>query len=506
MIFDAVLADLRRRHAAPLQHQRWTEHSPLLPDRQGSAGALSTWPIGLAISAILVLGAPAAHGQDRAELVGMAERLEAYADQLSRVWPGYWPPDQPYILYAPDTGAVFGGAASPQGPSFRPGPLAGVTSTFATDFPTGAPDTVLLTLSGRDDDLSTLFHEQFHDFQEDRFRWQGESGSEHVDLSLIGDLEAFTFGVELELRLLADILVEDDAATRRELARAYLALRRERERGMDALVVSTERHREWTEGTAEYAGRQASALFTGRSDEQLRDDLVSMLRRDLLFRPGDYAANVFRWRLYATGAALAWLLDDLEVPDWRTAIEGGTPLDLALEQAIGLADPVSAADVRASYDARDIRAAIARPVDLARSAGLDASSFLAQAPARLVIELEVSLDDPEPGELYFNAPAMTPLSRDTLALPDAEWLSINAGSSSLRVERRSILIEMPPPEGSGPSIQRVSILLPSLSGLEGLRPGRLEAAVEVDMEGLTLRLAAGAIVEVNDTTITVRVR
>jgi len=460
----------------------------------------------LTLAAALGLGAPAVQGQDRAELTAMAERIAARSDDLSQLWPGYWPGEQPFILYAPATGAVFGGAASPQGITFQPGPLAGANFGFVMDFPSGVDNTIMGEVRGPDDDLSTLFHEQFHDFQDDRFVWRGEGGSEYVDLSLIDDLAAFTFGVELERRVLADILAAPDRPTRRQMARVYLALRRDRERDMAPSVVITERHREWTEGTAQYAGLQASLLVAGHPPSQIREELTDGLNEDLLSRQGDFAINMFRWRAYSTGASLAWLLDDLGVPEWRATIESGTPLDVALEQAIGLADPDEVIAARASYDDAEISLAIAPAVEAALSARLDRDSFLALAPARLVLELSLPPGEQATVQVSFQAPAMTPLGSSSIALPDAVLVSAEHDALSLRVEDHSVLMEVPPSRDPGLIMRRFIILLPNLSGLEMLAPGPLQDPLEVQIEGITLKVPAGAVVEMDDASVTIRVR
>ncbi|MBU2167931.1 MAG: hypothetical protein KKF88_08845 [Alphaproteobacteria bacterium] len=436
----------------------------------------------------------------------MAERITAQSDALASLWPGYWPQQQPFILYAPDTGAVFGGAASPQGITYQPGALAGANFGFVMDFPSGVDNTIMLEVTGPDDDLSTLFHEQFHDFQDDRFVWRGEGGSEYVDLSLIDDLHAFTFGVELERRVLAEILAAPDRPTRREMARVYLALRRDRERAMAPSVVITERHREWTEGTAQYAGLQASLLVAGHPPSQIREELTDGLNEDLLSRQGDFAINMFRWRAYSTGASLAWLLDDLGVPEWRATIESGTPLDVALEQAIGLAGPDEVIAARASYDDAEISLAIAPAVEAALSTRLDRESFLALAPARLVIELSLPPSEQAAVQISFQAPAMTPLGSSSLALPDAVLVSAEYGAFGLRVEDHSVLMEVPPSRDPGLIMRRFIILLPNLSGLGTLAPGPLLEPLEVEIEGITLTIPIGAVVEMDDASVTIRVQ
>lgn len=156
--------------------------------------------------ALLVLAASAPQTADdpAAILAERARAVEAQGDALARIWPGYWPPDQPFILYLPGTGAAYGGEAARNGRRFRPGEMEDVRFTFVLDYPGRADNTILLRLDSAEEELSTLFHEQFHDYQSDAFRWldRGGSGGEFVDVSAIPDLEAFAVAAEQERRLL----------------------------------------------------------------------------------------------------------------------------------------------------------------------------------------------------------------------------------------------------------------------------------------------------------------
>lgn len=440
------------------------------------------------------------------DLTAMAERVVSHGQALSTLWPGFWPPDQPFVLYAPDVGAVFSGAASPEGPSFRPGPLENATFHFVLNFPSGAPNTVLLEVTDRDDDLSTLFHEQFHDFQSDAFRWSGDSGGEYVDLDLIDDLARFTARAQLERQILASALEADDGAERRALARDYLALRRHREQGLDASIIVTERHREWLEGTAEYVGRQAAALAGGAPGGQVRDYLAAALRNDLN-DPAGYLFNMFRWRAYGVGGSLAWLLDDFTVEGWRGAVEAGTPLDRLLEDAVEGAAPDR---LEALWSAHDLEERIrqATPlVEQATSARLDRRTFLASAPRRLVVEIDMPHDQLAAARISFHSAAMTALEGGSIALPDATRVSVEAADLVLSVQGRSVLLDMPSGEVQGErGIYRFTVLLPDLAGLDDLIPGVLEDAVQVTIEGLSLTVPAGASVEAGDGNLSVLVR
>ncbi|MBA4000482.1 hypothetical protein [Brevundimonas sp.] len=459
----------------------------------------------VALTALMLGTSPVVAQATADELTAMAQRVVDRSEALGEVWPGYWPPDQPFILYAPDTGAVFAGAASPQGPSFRPGPLEGATFSYVLNYPFGPPNTVLLEVDSPEDDLDTLFHEQFHDFQTDAFTWVGEGGGEYVDLALIADLGLFTAGVELERRVLADAVRAPEAQTRRALAQVYLALRRDREGRLHPSIIATERHREWTEGTAEYVGLQASTLVWNQPDDVLRGHLEGALRRELLTRPGGYVVNMFRWRAYGVGAAIAWLLDDIGVADWRTAVESGAPLDTLLEAAVGVATPDRRDEVRLTHDLDGLIREISPKMASVGAVSMDRDEFLASAPRRLVVELELPLAELAELQLSFHSAAMAPLSNGVIALPDATRVSAEWGGLALRVEGRSVLLDMPVLVENGRGVYRFSILLSDLGGLEALTPGALDAPVSVEIEGVTLTVPRGSVVEAQGEALVVSV-
>jgi hypothetical protein len=434
----------------------------------------------------------------------MAQRVVDRSEALAQVWPGYWPPEQPFILYAPETGAVFAGAAAPQGLSFRPGPLEGANFSYVLDYPLGPPNTVLFEVDSPDDALDTLFHEQFHDFQKDAFIWRGAARGEFVNLALIEDLGVFTAEIELERRVLADALAAPEAQARRALAQVYLALRRDREGRLDSSIIATERHREWTEGTAEYVGRQASALVWSQPEDAVRGHLEAALRQELLTRPGGYVVNVFRWRAYGVGAAIAWLLDDIGAADWRTAVEGGAPLDTLLEDAVGVAAPDRRDEIRSTHDLDGMIREIG-PTVASIGAAMDRDDFLASAPRRLVVELELPVAELGDLQLSFHSAAMSPLSDGVIALPDATRVSAEWRETALQVAGRSVLLDMPVLVENGRGVYRFVILLSDLAGLEALTPGVLDAPVSVEIEGLTLTVPRGATVEAQGEALVVSV-
>ncbi len=432
-----------------------------------------------------------------------ADRVVAYEEALSRIWPGFWPAGQPFILHEPSVGAVFAGAAAPGAPEFRAGPLPGARSAFELDYPSGVPNTVALRLSTAQDDLATLFHEQFHDYQQDAFRWIGGGGEEYIAPELLEDRGDFAARADLERRVLAGALRETDVARRRQSTRTYLALRRARNATLAPELAAAEAQREWSEGTAEYVGLAGAAILAD-DPMAIRRRIIAGLETDLIAHGGDFMSNWFRWRAYAVGAGMAWLLDDLG-GDWRRKVEAGERLDRLLEEALGPGDaPIDVESVLALHDLDALRADMTERLTLAPAPVVSREAFLATAPRRLVVELETSPLLLNGVKTSFHSLGMTALPADALALPDAGYFVMELGAYELDVRGRSVLSELTPR-----GLPRVVILLESFEGLgeiAQLPPGLHSVeTVAITGEGISLR-AASARVEVSDNEIALRIQ
>ena len=343
-------------------------------------------------------------------------------------------------------------------------------------------------------DLSTLFHEQFHDYQRDAFRWIGGGHEEFVDVSLIPDRAGFAAAAEIERRVLAEALTARRPGERRRLARQYLALRQHRLEALPPGVAAAEAHREWSEGTAEDVGLQGAAVLAGRPD-RVRSRIVEGLGRDLNRASGGFSINWFRWRAYSVGAGLAWLLDDMGA-DWRRAAEQGGRLDVLLAEALG---ETSADEDAAALLARRRFAALRRDMaeSLARAPAAPSSrdQFLASAPMRLAIHLAVPPALLPDMELSFQARGMTPLPEDVLALTEVGYLVVRVGETELRISDRPVLTGMADNEA------RHIVLLSTFEGLDGLiaAAGRSQPApLNLDLDWIRLRANAATVELLDD--------
>lgn len=418
-------------------------------------------------------------------LLAQAERVESHAEALSRLWPGYWPENQPFILYAPDIGAVFGGTRLPDTPRFRPGLLEGAEFHFVTDYPSGVADTILLRPDSPDDDLATLFHEQFHDFQSAAFRWMSADGhQEFVDLDAIPDLVGFIAALDLERLVLQAALLESDASTRRQLTQTYLALRSSRSTDLPAEVLTVQRQKEWSEGTAEFIGLKASKLIAGCPDAALPRTIAGNLA---VFDEEDtnLVSGLFRWRAYPVGAALTWLLEDINPDEWRTHVSRGVPLDVLLRQTIGdgSAEDIAAAEAR--FDLASLKLQAADRLGRTSESITSRDAFLDRAPHWLVLELEFPADRGKDVKLSFSGTSMIPLPNDGIAIPDGAVV-IEAPGVTLKSGKAPVLIEAPADVVEDNVTGHLIYLPVAADSLLTLSPGRPAA---LDLDGLSLRIS-----------------
>lgn len=260
-----------------------------------------------------------------------------------------------------------------------------------------------------------IVHEAFHVFQSERHpAWGGDEG------------ELFLYPLEdaaqLRLRRLETEALRRGLPSRGRAARACWAvaaikIRRERFGRLPAGSAKYERGTELKEGLANYV----QSLAEGGTKAALP--------------AGDFAADEVRARAYATGRALALLLD-AHAPAWKQRLEAGEArsLDELLEEALprgGRPCELPRA-VRAAARARaaaDVRNLLARKGALRRD-------FLAQPGWTLV----VLADDGEP---------LWPQGFDPLNLRRLDggevlhtrWLKLgNAGGSIEVLDRRSLTV------------------------------------------------------------------
>lgn len=453
--------------------------------------------------------------QDSAtDLRSKASLILNHSKALARIWPGYWPQEQGFILYDPAHGAVLVGAEGhPRDITYRAGKLPGADTKFVFDYPAGTPNMMMMTVG---DDwpaaTDTLFHEQFHDFQSDAFAGTDRvHGGEYVDLSAISDRAGFTTAAELERRVLADALLAKTDKQRTDLARRYMALRRTREAASGDAIVGRERYLERSEGTAQYVGLTASAIVLGGDAGSVADKLAAGLRRSLFANSkGSYSGNWFRARAYDVGGAIAMLLDRFGSSDWKARIQGGEPLDVVLESSLSAIDGPErerlAAATRTSYNAKqisiDVRAALAAAPKTLEST----ADFMRLGSRYLVLSVSTPFSRRAEGREFSSTKQMIAVGRSAMAFLEVDDFRMERPGIKLGVQGHSIMTERMPTKLGEPITKIYTVALDTkvkLPKLDQLSRGtHMLSTVDLSVTGLTVNIERPITVTVTKDRIT----
>lgn len=462
-------------------------------------------------------GAPARAPQaTMAELISTAAAIVRGSGKLSRVWPGYWPPTQAFIINVDGMGALlissgpkpagFAPIASSELPPeligkafFHQGAPSGAQRPFVLDYPIGeGKDAILVNARDRDATKTTalILHEQFHAYQTKAFKAPEQ---QFVGPLAVKDRVAFAAAAQIERRILIDAVSAKSAEERRQFIQAYFALRRERERTVPSEVVKVEQGFERSEGTASYAENAGLDALAGSDGTELRRLLIEQLDKPLP-TAGAYTTTWFRSRSYGTGAALIYLIGQYDTGAWRGKIEGGAKPDQLLEAHVGAVPARKAAGLAEAARKRlglevtrrelepILRAAEAREIK-------SVPEFLALGAYQIVFEVGALGAAPKSG---FSAMNMVALDATTMALPQAGIFNVAGDAFSLTARGKPVLLEP----------KRFTVLLPALPEIAGkgaLAAGehRLES-LRMSAEGYDLKIDAPVTVSVEPRRIVVR--
>jgi hypothetical protein len=172
--------------------------------------------------------------------------------------------------------------------------------------------------------VAAVYHEAFHVYQLDN-RWFYSIPQEADNTpprTLINSREFQDLAAQ-ERALLVRALSVNEPDSLRALLRTYLEIRSTRTQMFPANVSAYEAHEERKEASAQMVGYRAGLLAV----EGGTDRLTTIVRADLESTPPfelDYGSGgAFRhWHIYATGSAIAILLERLGVP-WMEELEAG---------------------------------------------------------------------------------------------------------------------------------------------------------------------------------------
>ena len=181
--------------------------------------------------------------------------------------------------------------------------------------------------------VMVMYHEIFHVYQA-RARWMLPGGTE-PPVEVVTSREFQQLAVR-ERGLLVQALEAADQDSVKTILRSYLEARADRMRLLPPQNRSMESTHESMEGTANFVAYEA-ALRAVRGNAA---DLAELLKHDLVHTPpfddptrdlGSYR----HWHVYATGAALAFLLDRLSPEGlWQAALEDGNTYQQLIAAAV----------------------------------------------------------------------------------------------------------------------------------------------------------------------------
>ncbi|HEX7090825.1 MAG TPA: hypothetical protein VF192_11865 [Longimicrobiales bacterium] len=468
---------------------------------------------GLVCGLVLIFSAcfPFVSREPRPDLLDVVRAVGAAPPAVDSIWPGYSLVVQGFLLYEPESAILVTSAAPP--PGFTPvpdsllpprlrgrtyayrGSLPGLDGGLDTGYRLGDIVTTAYALQrSLDGTLTNLYHEGFHTYQQRSFQASG-TVEEFVPPELL--TREFVAMAEVERRMLARALELEPGAELDSLLASFLAVRRERLRGLPPRVRQVERMLERKEGSANLVGHQLAAAALGAGPARVEAEVRTYLTSALDVFGGDRNTQVMRSRAYGTGAAMGLLLDRLGVA-WRGRLEQGAAFDSMLAEAVGAEPAGTAAVAQAALEAFGY-AEVLEDVGEAGTAAEELAAFYRQEPARFVIEIlprdtaayrptlsynfSVGLLDrilgrrrgtsrPEPGLTLVWKPELVQISQ-----PETSGFR-------LRVEDRSVAFDF----RERKTRYQIVVLLPELPAVLGRMPGRgtheFEDGVEVEGEKL----------------------
>lgn len=304
-------------------------------------------------------------------------RLDGIAREVVRIgarhgeamWPGFRPDTIPVSFVLPSHGDVLFGwrgalpknyVAIPQlpGAAWREQRAPGAASTGTM---LDGRHVAQVVVNGFGPVLAaTAVHEAFHVF-ENASRREGRKFGRGENSMLVSTYPVFDVEDEtafaLEGRILAEALSTTTTSGKRELARAFTAVRRDRHRKLPQEFATFDAMSELHEGLAEYVLVRTLMIESKEGPTEWRVAAARALasRRRLLSELTHSENLSLRFRYYQTGPALALLLDALRPNRWKQELlAGDATLQDMLARASGADDDLIAANT--AFNATSLRA------------------------------------------------------------------------------------------------------------------------------------------------------
>ncbi len=399
------------------------------------------------------------------QIIALAGDIVQSAPQISKIWSGYWPVSQAFIINIRGQGALLISSGSkpesfiPISESKLPDSLVGkatyyegmlkdVPQPFYLNYDIGNDQSAVLVNINPSDFETELFlsniralilHEQFHAYQNMQFL-----SEEYADYTPndIRDRANFAVSAHIERQILIDAIKASSKDEQIAYLHRYFAMRRLREETNLANIAIAEQVYERSEGTAEFAERSALTIISGGDDAMLRELLIEGLQEDLL-REGSIFNSIFiRSKSYHNGAALAYLISQYDDGDWQQKVEQGTNLDTHLEsliapiKAVNRNDLIAAAHAQYDYDSlyQKFQPIIAKR---AKQEIKTPKEFFALRPYRVAIDLTATKGKTSAG---FSASGMFELGQDLTAITNASIFNSAGDGYSIASKNQPILL------------------------------------------------------------------
>jgi hypothetical protein len=334
------------------------------------------------------------------------EAVRIGATSGTKIWPAFRPDTIPMSFVVPSRGDVLFGWRGSAPPEYAPIP--GMPAAFWREKRAlGAASTGTMLEGKRVAQIvvqgssallaATAIHEAFHVFESASARPAARFGAGENSM-LVSTYPVFDETNEtafaLEGRILAASLRTADAGRKRELAREFVSVRRERHRRLDPEFATFDMMSELNEGLAEYALVRALIATSENGPRswrqeasRARDARIPLLEN--LTRSDNLS---LRFRYYQTGPAIGLLLDALTGDSWKQRmLDENSTLQDALARASGLEAAATAARKRAeaAFGGAALAAAAKREIaDLQKRRRAMADSLLALPGLKLILRAD----------------------------------------------------------------------------------------------------------------------
>lgn len=344
---------------------------------------------------------------------GQLERLDGERAELEEIWPGYQPAKRllgsyregEYVLLWQRNGAPSGferlaerdeTADAPRHAWIREPAPEDLVGAFRMRYTVDEETATLVREVSDKTDLKLLVHEDFHAYQHEHFAIDPDAASLPSAQTGERDQAALAADLQIERRLL-DRALTVEGAEREELIQDYLALRLDREGELDEGFRETETQTETWEGTATWVSMRALERISDEADHDPARQIRNRLDADYETMVAGRVDRLITLRTYATGTALAELLEQQTPGQWQGAVEAGEQdlLSSLKAQFEFEGDPERAERIREREDHAALQAELEPDLETIRSEALVAALVERN---RWIVTIELPATGEGPGE------------------------------------------------------------------------------------------------------------